>query len=36
MYKRISAALIVAFAVVAAATNAVAAYPEKPIQLIVP
>jgi tripartite-type tricarboxylate transporter receptor subunit TctC len=36
MYKRISAALIAAFAVVAAATNAVAAYPEKPIQLIVP
>jgi len=36
MHKRISAAIVASFAILVAATNAVAAYPEKPIQLIVP
>jgi tripartite-type tricarboxylate transporter receptor subunit TctC len=36
MHKTIRTALIAVFALAAAATHAVAAYPEKPIQLIVP
>ena len=36
MLKIIRTALVAAFAMLAAATNAAAAYPEKPIQLIVP
>lgn len=36
MHKRIWTVLAAVFAVIAAATNAAAAYPEKPIQLIVP
>src|SRR5512141_2014846 len=36
MQKRIWTVLVAVFAVIAAATNAAAAYPDKPIQLIVP
>ena len=36
MHKRIWTVLVAVFAVIAAATNAAAAYPDKPIQLIVP